>query len=569
MNAISQRLQHDYPKTNEGVRIQFTPIYERIVGDVRPALLVLLATVGFILLIACANVANLSLARMTTRERELAIRIALGAKRFRIARQLLTESLLLAFLGGALGLVFAKLGIKLLPALNPIGIPRISEISIDFSVLLFTLLLSVTAAIFFGLFPAWQSTRSDVNGALKEGSRGALGSPKGKRLRSALVVLEIALSLVVLIGAGLLIKSFAQLLKVDTGFVSDNLLTANVGFIDYKDPARRAAVAREVLDRIKALPGVQSVGGGTGLPPITPQRGTRFSIQGLSNDDAEQRSAYFLAVSPDYFEALGTPVSAGRPFNDRDQAETAKVVIINRSLARRLFPNESAVGKRLQLINPEQSDEWREIVGVVNDVRYSGLDDPSDASIYTPFSQTPGLWNYLMIRTTVPAQSIVQSVRQTVVSISTNLEPANFQTMDQLVSQSVAQPRFYALLLTAFALLALILAIVGIYGVVSYSVTQRTHEIGIRMALGAARSDVIRMVLGHGVMLALAGTLLGLIGAYAVTRLMSNLLFGVSSADPMTFALTAAAMMILAPAACFLPARRATRVDPIVALRYE
>jgi putative ABC transport system permease protein len=569
MNAFSKRLQQEYPRTNEGVRTQFTPIYERIVGDVRPALLVLLGTVGFILLIACANVANLSLARMTTRERELAIRIALGAKRFRIARQLLTESLLLALLGGALGLAFAKLGIELLPTLNPVGIPRISEINIDFSVLLFTLLLSVAAAIFFGVFPAWQSTRSDINGALKEGSRGALGSPKGKRLRAALVVVEIALSLVVLIGAGLLIKSFAQLLKVDSGFVSENLLTANVGFIDYKDPVRRAAVAREVIDRIKALPGVQFVGGGTGLPPITPQRGTRFAVQGLSNDDAEQRSAYFLAVSPDYFQALGTPVSGGRPFSERDQADTAKVVIINRMLARRLFPNESAVGKHIQLVNPEQGDDWREIVGVVGDVRYSGLDDPSDASIYTPFSQTPGLWNYLMIRTTVPPQTIVQAVRQSVVSISPDLEPANFQTMGQLVSQSVAQPRFYALLLAAFALLALVLAIVGIYGVVSYSVTQRTHEIGVRMALGAARADVIRLVLGQGVMLALAGTLLGVLSAYAVTRLMTNLLFGVSTADPMTFAVTAAAMMVLAPAACFLPARRATRVDPIVALRYE
>jgi putative ABC transport system permease protein len=374
---------------------------------------------------------------------------------------------------------------------------------------------------------------------------------------------------VVLIGAGLLIKSFAQLLRVDTGFVSENLLTANVVFVDYKDPVRRAAVAREVIERVKALPGVQSVGGGTGLPPITAQRGTRFAVQGLSNDDAEQRFAYFLAVSPDYFQALGAVVIAGRPFADSDQADSAKVVVINRALARRLFPNESAVGKRLQLVNPEQSDDWREIVGVVGDVRYAGLDDPSDASIYTPFSQTPGLWNYLMIRTTVPPQNVIQAVRQSVVSISPNLEPANFQTMDQLVSQSVAQPRFYALLLAAFALLALILAIVGIYGVVSYSVTQRTHEIGIRMALGAARSDVIRLVLGQGVTLALAGTVLGVLSAYAVTRLMSNLLFGVSTADPMTFVITAAAMMILAPAACLLPARRATRVDPIIALRYE
>jgi len=571
VDAISARLRQQYPATNAGIRIEFASLSERLLGDVRPALMVLLETVGFVLLIACANVANLTLARTAAREREIAIRTALGAGRWRVLRQLLTESLLLAVAGGITGLLLAVWLIDVLLSLNPSDIPRLSAVSINVPVLLFTLAVSALTGLLCGLVPAWQATRANLNQSLKEGGRGTFGSMKGRRVRGALVMAEVALSLIVLIGAGLLINSFTRLLHVERGFTTENLLTLNVGLVQYKDPQRRAAVAREVIERVGGLPGVQAVGGGTGLPPITPQRGTNFAVQGLPNDNADERSSYFIAVSPDFFRALGTPLIDGRAFDSRDDADASKVVIVNRALARRLFPNGNAVSQRLQLVNPQQSDEWREIVGVVGDVRYSGLDDPGEAAIYTPFAQTPLLWNYLMIRTiaAVPPESVMQAVRDAVVSVDPKLEAANFQTMDQLVSESIAEPRFYTLLLAAFAALALVLAAVGIYGVISYSVTQRTHEIGVRMALGARRRDVLKLVVGQGMTLALVGVGLGLGASFALTRVMASLLFGVSATDPMTFVITSLLLAGIALLACYVPARRATKVDPMIALRYE
>jgi len=569
IEAISQRLEQQFPQTNANVRITFTQLYQRIVGDVRRALLVLLAVVGFVLLIACANVANLMLARTAAREREIAIRTALGAGRWRLVRQLLTESILLAAGGGALGLLLAMWGIDLLPQLDPNNIPRLTTINLNWAVLLFTLLLSVLTGCLFGLAPAWQMTRANFNQSLKEGGRGAFGQAKGKRLRGALVVIEVALSLVVLVGAGLLLKSFVRLLQVDPGFAAENLLTANIGLVHIQDPQRRAMMQREVINRIAQIPGVQAVGGSTGLPPVTPQRGTRFAVQGLSNDDVNARSSYFIAISPDYFRALSAPLVEGRSFTERDDVAAAKVVIISRTLARNLFPNESAIGKRLQLINPEQSNEWREVVGVVGNVRYSGLSDSDAATIYTPFAQTPFIWSYLMIRTVVAPESVRQSVRQATAAIDPALEAWNFQTMKQLLSDSVAQPRFYTLLLGAFAALALALAAIGIYGVIAYSVVQRTHEIGVRMALGAKRRDVLRLVIGQGMWLTMIGVVIGLGAAYGLTRLMASLLFEVSVTDPLTFAGVAAVLVLVAALACYLPARRATKVDPMVALRYE
>jgi putative ABC transport system permease protein len=567
MDLISQRLQQQYPETNANARITLTPLYQRIVGDVEPALWVLLATVGFVLLIACANVANLMLARTAARERELAIRSALGAGRGRLMRQMLTESLLLSIIGGLAGLLLAMWGIDLLPSLDPDNIPRQTAIGINAPVLLFTLGISVVTGCLFGLAPALQM--SNLNRSLKEGGRGTLGNPRGKRLRAALIVVEIALSLVVLIGAGLLMKSLVRLLQVDPGFVTENLLTANVVLVQFQDPQRRAAVQREIIDRISQIPGVQAAGGGTGLPPYDFQRSTRFAVQGLPEENGDARFSYFIAISPDYFRALGTPFVEGRTFTERDDAGSPKVVIISKRLARNLFPNESAVGKRLKLINPEQSNEWREIVGVAGDVRYNGLDESGAITIYTPFPQTPFLYSYLMIRTDGLSETLTQSVRQAVRSVDATVEAGDFRTMDQLMTQEVAQPRFYTILFGSFAFLALALAAVGIYGVMAYAVAQRTHEIGVRMALGASRGDVLRMVIKQGMILALAGVALGLLAAFGLTRLMSNLLFDVRATDPMTFVGISIMLIGVALLACFIPARRATKVDPIVALRYE
>jgi len=570
VSAIAARLAREHPKTNEGVGIEFAPIYDRLVGGVRTALLVLMGVVALVLLIASANVANLLLARAKSREREIAIRTALGAGRGRLVRQLLTESLLLSAAGSVMGVLLARWILDVLPAIGGADIPRLVSVRIDLGVLAFTAAVAVATGLLFGLAPAWQAARTDAAPGLREGGRGTSG-PAARRLRAGLTAAEVALALIVLVGAGLLVQSLVRLLHVDAGFTADHLLTFNVAMAGPapRTPAQRAALAHEIVTRVAQLPGVEAAGGGTGLPPVTPQRATGFVAEGVVENAAEGRRGYFLAVTPDYFRALGARVREGRAFTDQDGAGAPEVVILNRALARRLYGELSAVGRRLKLVSPDQGDGWRTVVGVVDDVRYSGLDDPSEAAIYTPFAQTPFLWTYVMVRTQGPPLALAGAIRQAVSSVDATLEPAAIKPMTDVMAETVSQPRFNVVLLSALAGLALVLAAVGIYGVISYSVVQRTKEIGIRMALGAGRREVVRLVTGESLRLAAIGVVAGLLGAAASTRVLATMLFEVRPTDAATYASAAAFLVLVALAASAVPAWRATRVAPVSALRSE
>jgi putative ABC transport system permease protein len=521
-----------------------------------------------VLLIACANVASLSLARTTARQREMAVRVALGAGRWRLVRQMLTESLVLAAIGGALGLLLAAWMIDSLVPLVADRLPRADSIALDSMVLLFTAAASAVTGAVFGLAPALQASRTNLNESLKEGGRGTAGSARGQRLRAGLVVAEIALALMAVTGAGLLLRSFSELMRVDAGFDPERLLTLNVQMIDRDGPAR-AHTASRILERLTALPGVVEAGGNTGLPPMTAQRGTRFEVDGRASANPDERFAFFMAASPGYFRALGSRLVSGRAFDERDRSGSQPVVIVSSGLARRVFGDEDPVGRRLKLVNREQSPEWRTIVGVVGNIRYNGLDDGYESAIYTPFSQTPFLWTYLMIRTAGDPAAMAGSVKAAIREVDAALSPAAVRPMTELVADSVAQPRVNATMVGIFAALALLLAAAGVHGLLSYSVEQRRHEIGVRVALGAKPRDVVRVVLGQTLRLAVAGVGLGLLGAYAFGRVMSGLLFEVSATDPATLAAVSGLLALVALAASYIPARGAMRVDPMAALRAE
>ncbi|HTG16619.1 MAG TPA: ABC transporter permease, partial [Blastocatellia bacterium] len=568
MNAVARRIEEQNPgEMDRGVSLVTLREYE--VGDIRPTLLILFGAVGFVLLIACANVANLLLARAATRHKEIAVRTALGANRLRLVRQLLTESLVLSVAGGGLGLLFAIWGITPLIALMPANMPGAKDMRVDGKVLGFTLAVSLVTALVFGLVPALQATKSDLNESLKEGGRGGTAGAHRSRARSLLVVSEIALSLVLLIGAGLMIKSFIRLEQVNPGFETRNVLTMRLSLpaAQYPDGRRRATFFQQVVERIAAVPGAESVAAISRLP-LTPGNSSRsFEIEGKPNDSSgDGPIADYRVISSDYFRALGIPLLKGRAFTEQDNGDAPATAIINETAARRYWPNEDPLGKRLRI---ESDDPWMEIVGVVGNVKHVGLDSQSKAELYLPYLKDPWPFMTVVVRSASNPKSLADAMRNEVWAVDKDLPVPDIKTMDELLSGSVARRRFNTMLLGIFAAVALVLAAVGIYGVMSYSVTQRTHEIGIRMALGAKQSDVVKLVVGQGITLALIGVGLGLAGALALTRVLASLLFEVGTTDPVTFVAISILLTGVALGACFVPARRAAKVDPMIALRYE
>ncbi|MFY9609354.1 MAG: ABC transporter permease [Blastocatellia bacterium] len=569
MDAVARRLEEQNPNENGGRGVSLATLREQSVGDVRPTLLVLFGAVGFVLLIACANVANLLLARAATRQKEIAIRTALGATRFRLVRQLLTESVLLALLGGGFGSLLAMWGIGPLISLMPSGIHGAKDIGIDGLVLGFTLAVSLLTGVVFGLFPALQATKSDLNESLKEGGRGGSAGARRNRARSLLVVSEIALSMVLLIGAGLMTRSFIRLEQVNPGFETRNVMTMRLSLpaAQYPDSRRRAAFFQQVIQRLQSIPGVQS-GAAISRLPLTPgNSGRGVTIAGRVTDGSgEGPSADYRVISADYFSVMGVPVFKGRSFTEADNSDAPPVAVINETMAQRYWPGEDPLGQRMRI---EDDDPWMEIVGVVGTVKHFGLDSKSRPEFYVPYPNDPWPFMTAVIRSTSNPTSLADAMRNAVWAIDKDLPVPDIKTMEQLLSGSVAGRQFNMLLLGTFAAVALVLASVGIYGVMSYSVTQRTHEIGIRMALGARQSDVVKLVVGQGVILALIGVGIGLAGALALTRVLASLLFEVGTTDPATFLAISILLTGVALGACFVPARRAAKVDPLIALRYE
>jgi putative ABC transport system permease protein len=571
LDTLNQRLAQAYVETNSGWTVKLTGLQERMVGSMRKLLLLLLGAVAFVLLIACANVANLLLARATGRQKEIALRVALGASRSRVIRQLLTESLLLSVIGGVIGLMLSSWLTRLLISISPANTPRFNEIAPDARVFAFTLGLTVLTGIIFGLVPALQSSRVDLNTGLKEGGRTGSGGSRHNRLRSMMMVAEIAFSFMLLVGAGLLIKSFVRLRDVSPGFTPDKVLTMRVSLLPdkYAKGEPRTQLLGQMLERLRNLPGVQSTGAVLSLPlgGDTFNVGRSYIREGRPATPEESVNAAYLAATPEYFQTLQIPLIAGRAFNDRDNEQSPKVLIVNETMARQLWPGESPLGRRVTIWRDEKFA--REIVGVVGDTRAS-LDTEAGLQMYVPYAQDSG-WGSLslVVRTSGDPLNTTAAARSEIRSLDKGIPVYNVKTMNDVLAVSVGQQRLSMLLFSSFAAIALLLAMIGIYGVTAYHVSQRTQEIGIRLALGAQVSDVMKLILKSGMALAAVGVGLGLAGAFALTRLMTSLLFGVTPTDVVTFAAVAVCLLVTALVACYVPARRATKVDPLVALRYE
>lgn len=581
LDAFVANLRTEFPKeypTDLGWSVRLLAAHETLVGNVQTTLLVLLGAVGLVLLVACANIANLLLARSSSRRREMAIRLALGAGRKRLITQLLTESLLLAFLGGVAALFVVSTTMSLLIGFLPADLPRLNEIGINGPVLGFVFLLSTVTGLLFGLVPALQSSRPNMAVNLKEGSQGAGGSA-GHRFRSALVIVEFALSLILMIGAGLLLRSFGRLMEVNPGFDANNVLMARIWLpvpnnpeLDpYRPPEKRVAFVQEILRRTSTLPGVRyaAVGSGNGVPLIGPHNTGGFTIEDQPTPDTNLPSAQVSSVSPEFFHALNTPLLRGRVFEHSDDIKAPNVALIDEALARRYFAEQDPVGRRIKRGGSASKAPWMTIVGVVGNIKSDGFDKPDQPHLYLPILQNVGYAMAIYLRTDGHSAGLTQSLREQVQAVDPNLPIFGERTMEQVVSESLAQRRFAMQVVGLFGLLAMLLAGIGIYGVMAYAVSQRTREIGIRIALGANRRSILGWVFRQGLTLIVVGVGLGLIGAFAFTRLLRSLLFGVAPTDLVTYAALAALLALVALLACYIPARRATKVDPLVALRYE
>ena len=581
MDGITRRLAEDYPATNSGWGAQVNNLREQAIKPIRPTLLILMTVVAFVLLIACANVANLLLTRATARQKDIAIRLALGASRFRLMRQLLVESLSLALLGGVAGLLLANWGIEVLNAVIPQNrAPRLDKFSLDLPVLGFTLLVSILAGVIVGLIPGLRAARFNLSETLKESGRVLSEAPSGRRLRNLFVVLEITLAVPLLISAGLMLRSSLLLQNIDRGMNLQNVLTMQVSLpkAKYSTAQQTANFYHQTLQRIQSEPGVESATAVNALPLTNMQDATAITIEGVAPPPPGQEiTVAYRVIDQNYFRTMSIPLLAGRYFTERDDDESHGVVMINKTMAHRYWPNEDAVGKRMKPQfpaarvpwRPESSNTWLEIVGVVGDVKEEALTDQTEPEMYVPYLQNPSSLMNLLVRSTSDPLRLAAGLRNQVLAVDRDQPVYNINTMENVFSQSLAEPKTIASLLATFAALALILATLGVYSVISYSVAQRTHEIGIRMAIGAQHQHVVRMIVAEGLKLVLMGVAIGVATAFGVTRVLSNLLFGVTATDPPIFVVVPLMLVAVAILASYFPARRALRVDPTIALRNE